>query len=89
MTCLGAEVARHVAASSASSVWLTVANTPRASSRAIRSLARMPSFSARSFTLMPSEMVMARVIGSGSLDSDSRGGGVKPFIGPSCLPRGH
>ena len=31
---------------------------------------------------------MLRVIGSGSLDSDSRGGGVKPFIGPSFTPRG-
>jgi hypothetical protein len=33
-------------------------------------------------------MVIARVIGIGSLLSESRGGGVKPFIGPSCLPRG-
>ena len=38
-------------ASSVSSVWLMVANTPRASKRAIKSLARIPSFSARSLTL--------------------------------------
>ncbi len=57
-------------ASSESSVWLTVANTPRASRRAIRSLARISNFSARSFTLMPSGIVMLRVMGNGSLDSD-------------------
>jgi hypothetical protein len=33
-------------------------------------------------------MVMARVMGSGSLDNDRRGGGTKPFIGPSFTPRG-
>jgi hypothetical protein len=37
---------------------------------------------------MPSGMVMLRVMGSGSLESDSRGGGTKPFIGPSFTPRG-
>ena len=31
---------------------------------------------------------MARVIGNGSLESESRGGGTKPFIGPSFTPRG-
>src|SRR5438105_9909612 len=66
-----------------------VANTPRASNRAIRSLARTSSFSASSFTLMPSVMVMVRVIGSGSLESAVNvGGGRKPFIGPSFTPRG-
>ncbi len=65
-----------------------VAKTPRASSRAIKSLARMPSFSARSFTLMPSVISMARVMGSGSFDAVKRGGGTKPFIGPSFTPRG-
>ena len=65
-----------------------VANTPRASRRAIKSFARILSFSARSFTLMPSVMVMARVIGSGSFDTAMRGGGTKPFIGPSFTPRG-
>ena len=44
--------------------------------RAIRSLARRPSFSARSFTEIPSVMVMLRVIGNGSLLIDTRGGGV-------------
>ena len=63
-------------ASSASSVWLIVANTPCDSSREIRSLARISSFSARSFTLMPSVIVMLRVIGSGSFDTTMRGGGV-------------
>src|SRR2546425_13267728 len=63
-----------------------VANTPRMSSRAIKSFARIPSFSARSLTLMPSVMVMCRLIGNGSFETVSRGGGTKPFIGPS-LPR--
>jgi len=62
-------------ASSASSVWLMVAKTPRESRRAIKSLARISSFSARSFTLMPSVMVMFRVMGCGSFESDNRGGG--------------
>ena len=53
-----------------------VANTPRTTKRAIRSLARMPSFSARSFTEMPSVMVMLRVMGAGSLLIIMRGGGV-------------
>ncbi len=35
-----------------------VANTPRTTRRAIKSLARMPSFSARSFTEIPSVIVM-------------------------------
>ncbi len=48
----------------------------------------MPSFSARSFTLTPSVISMARVIGCGSFDAISRGGGTKPFIGPSFTPRG-
>src|SRR5213082_2399673 len=65
-----------------------VANTPRDSRRAIRSFARISSFSARSLTLMPSVIVMLRVIGSGSFESESRGGGTKPFIGPSFTPRG-
>jgi len=65
-----------------------VANTPRASKRAIKSLARIPSFSAKSLTLMPSVIVMLREIGCGSFESDSRGGGTKPFIGPSLIPRG-
>jgi hypothetical protein len=30
--------------------------------------------------------VMLRVIGMGSLESPMRGGGVKPFIGPSLGP---
>ncbi len=63
-------------ASSASSVWLTVAKTPRPSRRAIKSFARMSSFSARSLTLMPSVIVILRVIGSGSFDTTMRGGGV-------------
>ncbi len=63
-------------ASSASSVWLMVANTPRPNRREIRSLARTSSFSARSLTLMPSVMVMLRVIGIGSFDTTMRGGGV-------------
>jgi hypothetical protein len=33
-------------------------------------------------------MVMLRVIGSGSFETTSRGGGTKPFIGPSFTPRG-
>jgi hypothetical protein len=37
---------------------------------------------------MPSEIVMFRVIGNGSFESESRGGGTKPFIGPSFCPRG-
>ena len=53
-----------------------VANTPRVSRRAIRSLARSPSNSAKSFTLIPSVIVMLRVMGWGSFESDSRGGGV-------------
>ena len=53
-----------------------VANTPRPSRRAIKSFARISSFSARSLTLMPSVIVMLRVIGSGSFDSECRGGGV-------------
>jgi hypothetical protein len=52
-----------------------LANTPRASSREIRSFARTSSFSARSFTLMPSVIVMLRVIGIGSFDTTMRGGG--------------
>jgi hypothetical protein len=36
----------------------------------------MPSFSARSFTEIPSVMVMFRVMGSGSLEIVTRGGGV-------------
>ena len=63
-------------ASSASSVWLIVANTPFDSNREIRSLARISSFSARSFTLIPSVIVMLRVIGRGSFDTTMRGGGV-------------
>ena len=47
-----------------------VANTPFANSRAIKSLARISSFSARSLTLTPSVMVMFRVIGNGSFESD-------------------
>ena len=53
-----------------------VANTPRTTSRAITSLARMPSFSARSFTEIPSVIVILRVIGAGSLLMVMRGGGV-------------
>jgi hypothetical protein len=76
MTLVSAPKKRAMSlASSASSVWLMVAKTPRASRREMRSFARMPSFSARSFTLMPSVIVMLRVIGSGSFDSDQRGGG--------------
>src|SRR5581483_5943224 len=56
-------------ASSESRVWLMVANTPRPNRRAIRSLARTPSFSARSFTLIPSVIVMFRVIGNGSFET--------------------
>ena len=63
-------------ASSASRVWLMVANTPRTTSRAMTSLARMPNFSARSFTEIPSVIVMLRVIGAGSLLMVIRGGGV-------------
>ena len=63
-------------ASSASSVWLMVAKTPRPSRREIKSLARMSSFSARSLTLMPSVIVILRVIGIGSFDTTMRGGGV-------------
>jgi hypothetical protein len=90
MTAVSAPNWRDISvASAASKVWLMVAKTPRASSRAIRSLARTSSFSASSFTLMPSVMVMVRVMGSGSLESEeSRGGGTKPFIGPSFTPRG-
>jgi hypothetical protein len=33
-------------------------------------------------------MVMLRVIGSGSFEIETRGGGTKPFIGPSFTPRG-
>jgi hypothetical protein len=40
------------------------------------SFARIPSFSARSFTEIPSVIVMFRVMGAGSLLSDMRGGGV-------------
>ena len=65
-----------------------VANTPFASSRAIKSFARISSFSAKSLTLMPSAIVMLRVMGNGSFDKESRGGGTKPFIGPSFTPRG-
>jgi hypothetical protein len=32
--------------------------------------------------------VMFRVIGKGSFETVSRGGGTKPFIGPSFTPRG-
>jgi hypothetical protein len=74
--------------SSASSDWLTVTKTPRISSEAIRSLPRTPSFSARSFTLMPSVTVMVRVMGTGSWGicaPPKRGGGAKPFIGPSLV----
>ncbi len=39
-------------------------------------IARMPSFSARSFTEIPSVIVMLRVIGAGSLLMVIRGGGV-------------
>jgi hypothetical protein len=31
-------------------------------------------------------MVMLRVIGSGSFETANRGGGTKPFIGPSLGP---
>src|ERR1700677_3436223 len=65
-----------------------VAKTPRTTRRAITSLARMPSFSARSFTEIPSVMVIFRVIGAGSLLMVIRAGGVYPFIGPSFTPRG-
>src|SRR6184192_784317 len=65
-----------------------VANTPRDTSRAITSLARTPNFSARSFTLVPSVTVISRVIGNGSFETLMRGGGTKPFIGPSFTPRG-
>ncbi len=53
-----------------------VAKTPRASRREMRSLARTSSFSAKSFTLMPSVMVMLRVMGWGSFETTIRGGGV-------------
>jgi hypothetical protein len=36
----------------------------------------MSNFSARSFTLIPSVIVMLRVIGWGSFDTTIRGGGV-------------
>ena len=63
-----------------------VANTPRTTRRAITSLARMPSFSARSFTEIPSVIVMLRVIGAGSLLMVMRGGGCSPSSGlPSRL----
>jgi hypothetical protein len=39
-------------------------------------------------TLIPSVIVMLREIGCGSFESDKRGGGTKPFIGPSLTPRG-
>ena len=71
MTLVSAPKKRAISlASSASSDWLMVANTPRNSRRAIRSFARISSFSARSLTLMPSVMVMLRVIGSGSFETD-------------------
>jgi hypothetical protein len=44
--------------------------------REITSFTRISSFSARSFTLMPSVIVMLRVIGIGSFDTTMRGGGV-------------
>jgi hypothetical protein len=89
MTLVSAPKNRAISlASSASSVWLMVAKTPRASNRAIKSFARISSFSARSLTLIPSVIVMFRVMGSGSFESDKRGGGTKPFIGPSFTPRG-
>ena len=82
---------------SASSDWFTVTNTPRMSRMAIRSLARISSFSARSLTLMPSVTVISRVMGSGSwvklAAPPKLRGGTKPFIGPSlvlgycCRPR--
>jgi hypothetical protein len=37
---------------------------------------------------MPSVISMVRVMGNGSVESESRGGGTKPFIGPSFTPRG-
>ncbi len=58
------------------------------SSVAIRSLPRTPSFSAKSLTLTPSVTVIARVIGTGSCGicaPPKRGGGAKPFIGPSLV----
>src|SRR5579863_947737 len=65
-----------------------VAKTPRVNKRAIRSFARSPNFSAKSFTLIPSVIVMLRVIGCGSFDTETLEGGTKPFIGPSLTPRG-
>ena len=53
-----------------------VAKTPRPSRREIKSFARTSNFSARSLTLMPSVIVMLRVIGMGSFDTTMRGGGV-------------
>ena len=77
MTLVSAPKKRAISlASSASSVWFTVAKTPRPNRREIKSFARISSFSAKSFTLMPSVMVMLRVIGSGSFDTTMRGGGV-------------
>jgi len=53
---------------SPSSDWFTVTKTPRMSREAIRSLPRTSSFSARSFTEMPSVTEMVLVIGKGSRD---------------------
>ena len=52
---------------SESSDWFTVTKMLPIIRVAIRSLARTSSFSARSFTLMPSVTVISRVIGTGSL----------------------
>src|ERR1700750_2010153 len=65
-----------------------VADRPRPNKRAIKSFARIPSFSARSFTLIPSVIVIVRVIGRGSFDTIVRDGGTKAFIGASFTPRG-
>ena len=68
-------------ANSVSSVWLIVAKTPRSNNLAIKSFARISSFSAKSLTLMPSLIVIVRVMGIGSFESDGRGGGCSPSSG--------
>jgi len=50
-------------------------NPARQQARDEGSLARTSSFSARSLTLMPSVIVMLRVMGIGSFDTTIRGGG--------------
>ena len=70
-------------ATCASIVWLIVAKMPRLISRCIKSLALMSSFSVRSLTVMPSVMVISRVMGSGVNTGAERGGRrVAALLGP-------